>query len=327
MRAPASESKVLQILSMLDPSGEELLRKNCREVAVCSPERQEVLASIADADAVVLRSPAGIDSEMIAAAPRLRVISVSGVGYDSIDVDAATAAGVVVLHSPGVGASAVAEYAVGALIMCGRNIWASDAAIRQGSVTWFDRSDQFPTVELRDRRLGLVGLGNIGLEVARIAHDALGMEVVGHDYKPEAVPTYIERAGLKEVMESADFVSVHVPYTAQTSGMIGRDQIFSMRPGAALVNTSRGGIVDEQAVADALRSGHLRFAVFDVFASEPRSDETPLVGAPNCFLTPHIAGMTDRARRRLALAVAEGVIDVLDGRPDVTRVVNRSVLG
>lgn len=274
-----------------------------------SPEKlREIIPAY---DALVVRSGVQVDAGLIAAGSRLAVIGRAGVGVDNVDLEAATRAGVVVVNAPTGNTIAAAEHTLALLYCVARRIAPADASVRRGE--W--KRAQFTGSELRGRTLGIVGLGKIGLAIAARA-TAMEMTVIGVDpYVPaEAAANHgIELVTFNDMLDRADVVTVHVPLTRATRGLLGREAIARLRPGAIILNVARGGIVDEAALADALRSGHLGGAGIDVFESEPPVD-SPLLDAPNALLTPHLGASTAEAQILVAEEVAEQVIDVLAGR-------------
>lgn len=326
----ASESQVLIVLPMVHPVGEEVLRASCAKVTHVSADPSEIATAIVEADALIARGPAKVSGEILEKGRRLRVLSASGAGYDCIDDKAATRLGLPLLYAPGVGAPAVAEWVLGALVVAGRRLPVVDAEVRKEGSDWSRRAGDMRGLELRGKTLGLVGVGNIGRRVARLAAAAFEMNVIAYD--PAVSSATGDLAGVtlvdsvEQVMMGADFVSLHVPLTDGTRHLIDASKLALMKPHACFVNASRGGVVDERALAESLRAGKLRFAVVDVFESEPRMWESPLASAPNCVLSPHVAGLTDRAIEDLSRFVAEGVVAALGGQFDPARIVNPEVL-
>lgn len=250
-------------------------------------------------------------------ANRLRVIGRAGAGTDHVDLAAAARHGVTVTHTPGSNANAVAEFALAQLLALTRDLPAHNEAAHQGS--W--RAPSVPAVELSELTLGIVGLGRIGLVLAERA-TALGMAVQGFSRRPaEGAVPWVH--SLTDLLTTSDVVSLHLPLTAQTRGLIGRAELALMRPGSILLNTARGGIVDEQALADALRDpAHpLRAAAVDTFEHEHAAFTSPLFGLPNALLTPHVAGMTRSAMATAALRCADHIAALLAHRPDGVPVV------
>ncbi|HWC02065.1 MAG TPA: NAD(P)-dependent oxidoreductase [Methylomirabilota bacterium] len=273
-----------------------------------------VAAEVGAADAVVTRN-AGLSAAAIDAAPRLRLVVVHGVGHDPVDVGHAAARGIVVCNTPVANAWSVAEHAIALLLALAKETLAADRAVRAGA---FDARYALRLTELRGRILGVVGCGRIGRATARIARAGLGMRVCGHS--PSAEPGRLRRLGIEpcaslgELLASADVVSLHVPLRAETRGLIGRAELGRMKPGAWLVNTARGALVDHAALVEALRSGRLGGAGLDVFRQEPVPVDDPLLGLPNVVLSPHIGGASDRAMERTALAVAAAILQAARGR-------------
>ena len=273
-----------------------------------------VAAEVGAADAVVTRN-AGLSAAAIDAAPRLKVIVVHGVGHDPVDVAYAAGKGIVVCNTPVANAWSVAEHAVALLLALAKETLAADHAVRAGA---FDARYTLRLTELRGRTLGVVGCGRIGRATARIARAGLGMRVCG--YSPSAEPKRLRRlgiepcAGLGELLERADAVSLHLPLRPETRGLIGRAELGRMKPGALLVNTARGALVDHAALVEALASGRLGGAGLDVFRQEPVPADDPLLKLPNVVLSPHVAGASDHALEMTALAVAAAILQAARGR-------------
>jgi D-3-phosphoglycerate dehydrogenase len=250
------------------------------------------------------------------------VIGRAGVGVDNIDLAAATRAGIAVVNAPTANTVAAAEQTLGLIFALARHIPAADASLRRGE--W--RRAQFVGRELRGSTLGIVGLGKIGLTLATRAR-ALEMTLLGTDpfISRETAATHgVELVELPELLKRADVVTLHVPLNAQTRGFIGAAQIGLMKPTALLVNVARGGLIDEEALATALRDGRLGGAAIDVHEHEPPTD-SPLLGAPNTVLTPHLGASTAEAQDKAGVEVAEQVLDVLAGR-DAANTVNAAAL-
>ncbi|CAN5472720.1 phosphoglycerate dehydrogenase [soil metagenome] len=273
--------------------------------------REELAAILPEYDALIVRSQVQVDAELIAAGTRLVVIGRAGVGVDNVDLDAATRAGITVVNAPTGNTIAAAEHTLALLYGVARRTAAADASVRRGE--W--QRARFTGRELRGRTLGIIGLGKIGQAIAVRAR-AMEMVVLGTDpfvTAEQAANHGVELVDLDTLLGRADVVTVHVPLTRATRGLIGRDAIARMRSGAIVLNVARGGIVDEAAVAEALVSGHLGGAGIDVFDHEPPKD-SPLLGAPNTLLTPHLGASTEEAQVLVAEEVAEQVMDVLAER-------------
>ncbi len=271
----------------------------------------ELCASLADYDALVVRSQVPVDASVIAAGKRLQVIGRAGVGVDNVDLEAATRAGITVVNAPTGNTIAAAEHTLALLYGVARKIAAADASVRRGE--W--KRTQFTGLELRGRTLGLVGLGKIGQAIAARAR-AMEMAVLASDpyvTAEQAAHHGAELVPLADLLVRSDVVSVHVPLSRATRGMIGAKELGRMKPGAILLNVARGGVVDEAAVATALTQGTLAGAGIDVFEHEPPVG-SPLLDAPNTLLTPHLGASTAEAQVAVAEEIADQVIDVLAGR-------------
>lgn len=271
-----------------------------------SPEFNQNLAT---SSALIVRSATKVDTEMLANAPELKVVGRAGVGVDNIDIQAATERGVAVVNAPAGNTVAAAELTMALILAVVRHVAKADASIRKGR---WDRA-AFKGSELRGRRLGLIGAGRIGGEVATRCK-SFGMDVIIYDpYLAEERAREIgcRLTQLDEVIETADVISCHVPLNDETSGMINAATIGRMKPGTFVVNVSRGGVVNEDDLADALVSGHLGGAGLDVYEEEPLSETSPLRSAPRLTLTPHIGASTYEAQEHVAVEVAGNIARVL----------------
>ncbi|MFN8620455.1 MAG: phosphoglycerate dehydrogenase [Chloroflexota bacterium] len=274
--------------------------------------REELLAILPDYDALLVRSQVQVDAEAIKAGTKLQVIGRAGVGVDNIELEAATAAGIVVVNAPTGNTVAAAEHTLALLFALARRIPAADASVRRGE--W--KRAQFTGRELRGKTLGIIGLGKIGMTVAEAAR-GFEMVVIGHDpfvTEEAAALRGIRLASVAEILRTADAITVHVPLTAKTRGMIGAAELATMKKDAFLINVARGGVIDEAALADALKAGTIAGAAVDVYSAEPLPADNPLRDAPNTILTPHLGASTEEAQTRVAVETAEQVLDVLAGR-------------
>jgi (S)-sulfolactate dehydrogenase len=281
--------------------------------------RAALLGLVAECDGLIVRNRTQVDDALLARAPRLRVVGRLGVGLDNIDVAACRVRRIEVIPATGANAQAVAEYVIGAVMFLLRGAYGATEEVAAGS---WPRTVLSHGRETAGKTLGIVGFGGIGRLVAELAQ-GLGMRVVATDpLIPEHAPVWSE-AGvvchtLDAVLAQADAVTLHVPLTPETRHLIDSDRIGAMRPGAVLINTARGGVVDEAALAEALRGGRMAGAALDVFEHEPLGAGSVLAGVPNLLLTPHIAGVTVESNRRVSALVAEKVIEALrreGGRP------------
>lgn len=271
----------------------------------------ELLADLPRYEALIIRSGINVDAEAIAAGSRLVVIGRAGVGTDNIDLVAASAAGIAIVNAPNANTIAAAEHTLGLMFALARRIPEADASVRRGE--W--RRSDFNGTELNGRTLGIVGLGRIGLAVADRAR-ALGMRILGADpfvSGDAAAARGVTLLDVDELIASSDIVTLHVPLNDRTRGLVDARALRRLRPGALLVNVARGGLIDEAAVAAALRSGHLGGAAIDVYSSEPPVG-SPLLGTPNTVLTPHLGASTREAQDRVSIEVCAQVADILGGR-------------
>ena len=260
-------------------------------------------------DGLAIRSATKVTAAIIEKATNLRVIGRAGIGVDNVDIPAASARGIVVMNTPFGNSITTAEHAIAMMFACARQIPAADASTRAGK--W--EKSKFMGAEISGKKLGLIGCGNIGSVVASRAL-GLKMKVIAYDpflSADRAMQLGVEKVEtVEELLKRADFVSLHVPKTAATANMLSAERIALMKPTARLINCARGGLVDEQAAADALREGRLAGAAFDVFAEEP-ARANPLFDAPNVVCTPHLGAATVEAQENVALQVAEQISDYL----------------
>jgi D-3-phosphoglycerate dehydrogenase len=286
---------------------------------VDGPDREKLLAAVPEADALLVRSATTVDAEVLAAAPKLKIVARAGVGLDNVDVDAATERGVLVVNAPTSNIHSAAEHAIALLLTASRQIAAADATLREH--TW--KRSKFSGTEIFGKTVGIVGLGRIGqLVAARI--EAFGTHVIAYDpyvSPARAAQLGIELLPLDELLARADFISVHLPKTPETAGLIDKDALAKTKPGVIIVNAARGGLVNEAALAEAVSSGHVRAAGIDVFSSEPCTD-SPLFELPQVVVTPHLGASTEEAQDRAGTDVAASVRLALAGEfvPDAVNV-------
>ena len=274
--------------------------------------RDELRAQLRDAAALIVRNRTQVDPDLLAAAPDLRVVGRLGVGLDNIDTEACAARGIEVIPATGANAQAVAEYVIGTAMALLRTAYQSTAAVADGA---WPRPALGEGREIAGKTLGVVGFGGIGRLTARLAA-AVGMHVVGFD--PQLGPASSVWAAhgtaplsLSELLTQSDVVTLHVPLTRETRGLIDAARIAQMKPEAIVVNTARGGVVDEAALARALRAGRLGGAALDVFEREPLPAGSPFAGCPRLILTPHIAGVTRESNERVSSLIADKVAAAL----------------
>lgn len=310
---------VVLIAEELSPATVEALGPDF-EIRSCNgADRSELLAAIVDVDAILVRSATQVDAEALAAATRLKVVARAGVGLDNVDVKASTQAGVMVVNAPTSNIVSAAELAVALMLAAARHVSPAHAALRNGE--W--KRSKYTGIELYEKTAGIVGLGRIGVLVAQRL-SAFGMNVIAYDpyvQAGRAAQMGVRMVTLDELLAEADFMSVHLPKTPETVGLIGADELKKARPNLVLVNAARGGIVDEVALYDALVAGEIAAAGLDVFAKEPCTD-SPLFGLENVVATPHLGASTDEAQEKAGIAVAKSVRLALSGElvPDAVNV-------
>lgn len=302
----------------IHPEAKKLLEGRVRIIQTPDPKPETLITHISCAHGIILRTGARITADMIAEASRLKVIARTGGGVDNIDIQAATKQGVYVCYVPDANVISVAEHVIALLFVLSKRIRLLDEEVRRGNFAI--RNQNLPK-ELLGKTLGIVGLGKIGRQVAKRAGKGLGMKVGAFDpYVTAQEARRLEvtfSSSLKKMLARSDAITLHVPLTEKTKHLIGTEEFHSMKPSAWFINTSRGGLVDEGALIDALKSGILAGAGLDVFESEPLSPESPLTQFNNVILTPHVAGLTNESPVRMALSAAKAVLDVLEGRiPD-----------
>ena len=269
---------------------------------------EQLASDLADADAIVVRSATKVTSALVHAAPKLRAIARAGTGVDNVDVQAASARGVVVMNAPGANSISVAELAVGLMLSMARHIPAADAAMKQGK--W--EKKKFLGEEVREKTLGLAGLGRIGQEVARRA-GAFDMRIIAHDpfiSEDVAADLGVELVSLDELFARSDFLSLHMPSTPTTKNIVNADRLAKARKGLRIINTARGDLIDENALADAIESGHIGGAALDVFQKEPTVDHR-LQMLSQVVATPHIAASTREGQELVGMETMAALRDFL----------------
>jgi D-3-phosphoglycerate dehydrogenase len=282
-------------------------------------DRAALLVALADAHAVIVRSATYIDAEAVAAAPRLKVVARAGVGLDNVEVPAATARGVMVVNAPTSNIVSAAEQAVALLFAVARHTASASAALKAGE---WNRS-RYTGVELSGKTVGVVGLGRVGVLFAqRMA--AFGVRLIAYDpyvQPARAAALGVRLVSLEELLADSDFISIHLPRTPETVGLIGARELAGVKPGVRIVNAARGGLIDEQALADAIAEGRVAGAGIDVYAKEPCT-ASPLFAFDNVVATPHLGASTVEAQDKAGLAVARSVKLALRGEfvPDAVNV-------
>jgi D-3-phosphoglycerate dehydrogenase len=310
---------VVLIAEQLSPATVEALGPDFDIREVDGTDRPALLSALAEASAVLIRSATQIDAEAISAAKQLKVVARAGVGLDNVDLPAATAAGVMVVNAPTSNIISAAELTIGHILSLARHIPAAHASLAAGE--W--KRAKYTGTELYEKRAGIIGLGRIGALIASRLQ-AFGVEVVAFDpYVTEARAQQlgVSLVPLDELLATSDFVTIHMPKTPETTGMIGAKQLKAMKKTAYVINVARGGLIDEKALAAALKAGEIAGAGIDVFTSEPPADDA-LISLPNILVTPHLGASTDEAQEKAGVSVARSVRLALGGElvPDAVNV-------
>ncbi len=298
-----------EALSLLSQVFDQIERVELR-----AGEREEVvIEKVGDADALILGGGGPVTRRVMEECTNLKIIARHGIGLDNVDLEAATELGIPVTYCRHTGEEvSVAEHAIALMLACARRLVEADRAVREGR--WRARVE-LVGLELRGKTLGVIGLGAIGREVARIARNGLGMRVLAYDpYAPDEAFREVgaESVGLEELLRESDFVTVHVPLTPETKRMLDAERLKLVKRGAVIVNTARGAVIDEAALCEALREGRIAYAGLDVFEREP-PEGSPLLSLPNVVLTPHVAAFTREALRRMDMANAEDLVRFFRG--------------
>jgi D-3-phosphoglycerate dehydrogenase len=310
---------VVLVAEELSPAGIALLEPDFEVRYINGADRGALLPALADVDALIVRSATSVDAEALARAPRLRVVARAGVGLDNVDVEAATKSGVMVVNAPTSNIVSAAEHAVALLLATARNIPQAVNSLKRGE--W--KRAKFTGVELHDKVAGILGLGRIGMLVAQRL-SSFGMRVVAYDpYVPtaRAAQLGVRMLGLDELLAEADFISVHLPRNAETLSLIGDRELHLVKPDVRIVNTARGGIIDEDALAAALKDGRVAGAGIDVYRTEPCTD-SPLFAFDGVVATPHLGASTHEAQEKAGTQVVRSVKLALAGEfvPDAVNV-------
>jgi D-3-phosphoglycerate dehydrogenase len=311
---------IVLIAEELSPATVEALGPDFDVRNIDGTDRPALLSALAEASAILIRSATHVDAEAIAAAPKLKVVARAGVGLDNVDIKAATEAGVMVVNAPTSNIVSAAELTIGHLLSVARHIPAANASLANGE--W--KRSKYTGAELFEKTVGIIGLGRIGaLITTRL--QAFGMNVVAYDpyvTVARAQQMGVQLLSLDELLETADFITIHMPKTPETTGMIGTAQLAKMKNTAYIVNVARGGLIDEDALADALANNVIAGAGLDVFVSEPVSPDSKLLGLANIVVTPHLGASTDEAQEKAGVSVARSVRLALDGElvPDAVNV-------
>lgn len=309
----------------IHPEAQAKLEKHVQlDIGSDSLNRDEICNRVRDANVILSKTdPIMIDAELINAASGLKLIARHGSGYSNVDVELATRNGIAVTNAPGMNATSVAEFTLALMLMLARNLPRAIAACREGAPDRLALKGQ----ELNGKTFGVIGVGQAGRHVAHLVW-ALGMRVLAYHPRPSAsrlAELPLQLVGLGQLLEHSDVISLHVPLNAETRNLIGARELSRVKSTAILLNLSRGGVVDEKALYDALLSKRLFAAATDVLLQEPARPNDPLLGLDNCLVTPHIAALTEEAQHAVAMAAVDEVIRFSRGQ-ELRHVVNPSVL-
>ena len=302
--------KTVLLTDSIAPAGEELLSKGATVIHAPDSTPTTIRALARDADGVIIRSK--LPEDIFDAAPRLRAVVVHGTGTDLVPLENATAHGVVVANLPGINAQSVAEYCAMAMLILARNVLTIVNSLK--SLPWDDaRRLGAGAHEIAGMTLGIVGVGEIGGRLAKIARHGFGMTVLGHQRRLERLRPEAQPASLQDLLSQSDFVVLACPLTPQTRYLISRDSICVMKPSAWLINIGRGAVVQEEALIEALRTKRIAGAMLDVYEHYRLEPGHPLFGLDNVILTPHLAAVTKESRARASVAAADEMLRILRG--------------
>jgi D-3-phosphoglycerate dehydrogenase len=308
----ASKPKVL-LYEPMHEEGMKVLYAHAEPYIASACDEETIIREGQEADAMIIRALGSVSARIMDACPRLKVVGRHGIGVDNVDVQAATERGIWVVNTPTTVTEPVAEHVVGMIIAVIKDFRRCDQSVRAGD--WKFR-DSVEGINLLGRTIGMVGMGRIGYRTAEICHKGLGMNILYHDVRPSPraeAELGARRLDLLPLLEQSDIVSLHTPYLPETHHLINAEALAHMKPSAILVNASRGKVVDEAALVEALKAKRIRAAALDVFEQEPPAKDNPLFQLDNVFLTPHVASSTTEALIGMSL-VAEDVVALLEGR-------------
>ncbi len=303
--------KKILLSKLINPAGMKVLEGKVEPIILADSTIETTKKMVADVDGIILRTNIKLTRKIIDAAPNLKIISRTGAGVDNVDVTAATKKGILVCRAPGVNLISVAEHTLALILAMAKQLKTIDKAVYAGN--WEIRYTS-KAEDLDGKTLGLVGIGHIGSLLAQKCRLAFNMKVIAYD-------PYVKRAeglelcsSLDQVFSQSDFISIHVPYTEETHHLVNARLLSLMKPNSYLINTSRGAVVDEKALIEALKNALIAGAGLDVFEKEPPSLDNPLLKFNNVVTTPHSAGLNRDCERKLAIEAAQAVIDFLEGR-------------
>lgn len=310
----------------INPAGKKLLEGKFELIIAPDTSKETAMKLVQDVEGVILRATTRFDADVIAAASKLKVIARTGVGVDNVDIKAASERGILVCNFPGMNDLTVAEHTIVLIMGLAKKVAYMHHAVKTGN--WAERFSPDLT-EVEGKTLGVIGLGRIGRLVAKKCRDGLGMNILAYDpYVTDRNDFEISFTDhIEDLFRKSDFVTIHVPNLPGTKGLVSSDLLGMMKQTAFLVNTSRGEVIDEPALIQALKSNQIKGAALDVFSEEPLPENHPLMFLDNVLLSPHCAGSTWESNVRIAIGAAQAVLDVLEGRrPDEKYIYNKKEL-
>lgn len=312
--------KILLLESVAEEAHQLLQEKATLFTAYGNKSLKETLET-EKIDAVITRGKGQVNKELMEACPQLKIVARCGVGLDNVDVKEASARGIMVINAPGSNAGTIAEHSLTLMLMLMRNAYQSVSKVKEGEWNW---RNEYQGDELSGKTLGILGLGNIGKRVAGLA-EAFGMKVIV--YSRSASHSPYESLSLEEVLRHSDVVSLHLPLTEGTRNLLGKEQLSMMKPDAFLINTARGGLIDQAALLNALNRNKLAGFGADVMAEEPPAREDPLLSHSKTIITPHVGSLTATTYRNMCMYTVQNVLAVLSGEePDPNCIFNRKEL-
>lgn len=306
--------KKILLSQKINDAGMEIIKDKYEVVIAPDCSAETMLELSKDVNAIILRTTSRVDREVIENAKQLEIISRTGAGVDNVDIEAATERGILVCNLPRANSLSVCEHAIALIMACAKQLPFMQEGVRSGN--WKARNAGTP-VEIEGKTLGVVGMGHIGSTVAKKCSGSLGMKIKAYDpyVKDKFADTdYIFCDTLNELFETCDFITLHCPNIPETKGMVTRDLLYSMKPGAYIINTARGGVIDEKALVDVLKENRIAGAGLDVFEKEPVDTDHPLLHMDNVIVSPHSAALTKEATLRMATEAVEAVDDYFSGK-------------
>lgn len=311
----------------INPVGKELLKGKAEIILAPDTTRATAMELVHDATGIILRATTQITAEIISNAPKLKIISRTGVGVDNVDVTAASEKGILVCNFPGMNNITVAEHTIAMIMALSKQVIHMHKSVIAGN--WSERFSE-QQMEVGGKILGIIGMGQIGYLVAKMCHFGLGMKILAYDpYTRNTIKDdfIIFANQLNDLFKEADFISVHVPSIPETKGIVSREMLELMKQTAYLINTSRGATIDEPSLIEVLKNKKIRGAALDVFCQEPLPQQSPFISMDNVILSPHCAGSTWESNVRIAQGAAQAVLDVIEVRhPDSQYVYNKELL-